>query len=63
MEFILLRDALTDNLMIIRKSMISSVEETTHDNKSVRKVCYTDGKTCEYVQNSLMDIFNALKET
>ena len=44
-EFILVSDALTDTLMIIRKSMICSVEEAIKDNKSVRRIYYTDDRT------------------
>lgn len=61
-EFILVRDALTDKLMIIRKSMICSVEEVTRDNKSVRQVSYTDNRLPEYVTDKLIDIFNMLEK-
>lgn len=61
-EFILVRDALTDTLMIIRKSMICSVEEAMKDNKSVRRIYYTDDRTCEYVNDSLISIWESLEK-
>lgn len=61
-EFILVREALTDKLMIIRKSMICSVEETTKDYKSVRRICYVDDRVPEYVQDTLIDILNNLEK-
>lgn len=61
-EFILVRDALTDTLMIIRKSMICSVEEAIKDNKSVRRIYYTDDRTCEYVNDSLISICESLEK-
>lgn len=60
-EFILVKEALTDKLMIIRKSMICSVEETTKDSKSVRRICYVDGRTPEYVQDKLINIIDSLE--
>lgn len=61
-EFILVSDALTDTLMIIRKSMICSVEEAIKDNKSVRRIYYTDDRTCEYVNDSLISIWESLEK-
>lgn len=61
-EFILVSDALTDTLMIIRKSMICSVEEAIKDNKSVRRIYYTDDRTCEYVNDSLISIWEGLEK-
>ena len=61
-EFILVSDALTDTLMIIRKSMICSVEEAVKDNKSVRRIYYTDDRTCEYVNDSLISIWESLEK-
>lgn len=61
-DFILVRDALTDKLMIIRKSMICSVEECLRDNKLVRRISYVDCRTPEYVSDSLINIMHALEE-
>ena len=60
-EFIIVRDALTDNLMIIRKSMIGIVEEDSKDKKSVRKITYTDRRDEDYVTDSLIDIIRELE--
>lgn len=60
-EFIIVRDALTNELMIIRKSMICSVENCLRDKKSVRQINYIDCRTPEYVSDSLIDIMNELK--
>ena len=60
-EFIMVRDALTNELMIIRKSMICSVENCLRDKKSVRRINYIDCRTPEYVSDSLLDIMNELK--
>lgn len=61
-EFILVRDALTDKLMIIRTSMICSVEEAVKDNNSVRRIYYTDNRTCEYVKDSLISIWENIEK-
>ena len=60
-EFIIVRDALTDNLMIIRKSMIGIVEEHNKNSKSVRKITYTDRRDEDYVTDSLIDIIRGLE--
>ena len=61
-EFILLKSALTNKFMIIRKSMICSVEEIVKDNQCVRVVFYTDCRPEEYVSDTLSDIIAALKD-
>lgn len=61
-EFILLKDATNKKSIIVRKSMICNIEEGEKDGKSVRVLHYTDGRGNEYIENTLLDIFNALKE-
>lgn len=61
-DFILLKDALNGKLLIVRKSMICSIEEGVRNNKSVRVLHYVDGRAEDYIENTLLNIFNALKE-
>lgn len=58
----MVRDALTSKLMIIRKSMICSVEESTKNNDPVRKITYTDNRPPEYVNDTLISIMKELEE-
>lgn len=61
-KFILLKDATNKKSIIVKKSMICNIEEGVKDGRSVRVLHYTDGRGDEYIENSLLDIFNALKE-
>ena len=59
-EFILVRDSLTSNLMLIRKSMICTVEEVFKDQKGVREITYVDLRPSDYVVDSMTDILKQL---
>lgn len=61
-NFILVRDALTQTLMIIRKDMICSVEESTKNNEPVRKITYIDNRPPEYVTDKLINIMDELEK-
>ena len=60
-DFILVREDLTDKLMIIRKSSILMVEEYTIKNRSCRKVTFTDRTDTKYVQDPLVNILKELE--
>lgn len=61
-EFILVRDANSSDLMLIRKSMICSVESVSKNGKMLRKISYTDCRPEEYVTDTFMDIIKELEE-
>lgn len=61
-NFILVRDALTQNLMIIRKEMICSVEESIKNKEPVRKITYIDNRPPEYVTDTLISIMKELEK-
>ena len=62
-DFIFVKDALTNKPMIIRKSMICSVEERTKDGTQVSQINYIDNRPPEYVLDSLNNILNALESS
>lgn len=61
-HFVMFTDALTGKSILVRKSMIFSVEEVTLDQRSVRKIHFIDGRETEYVEDELIKIFNYLEE-
>ena len=61
-EFILLKDATNKKSIIVRKSMICNIKEGIKDGWSVRVLHYIDDRGEEYIENTLLDIFNTLKE-
>ena len=61
-DFIIVKDALTKELMIIRKSMICTVEHAIKDGEKVRRITYTDNRPDEFVTDSLSYIINELKD-
>ena len=61
-NFILVRDALTQELIAIRKEMICSVEQSTKSNKPVRKITYIDNRTPEYVSDTMISILDELED-
>ena len=55
-DYILVKDALINKLMIIKKSMICTVEEATHQGKAVRKITYVDNRPEEFVSDTLLEV-------
>ena len=61
-DFMLLRDALTDDLMLVRKSMIFKVEECHEKKKQCRRIIYVDRCEDDFVTEALIDILNELEK-
>ena len=59
-DYILVKDALINKLMIIKKSMICTVEEATYQGKTVRKITYVDDRQDEFVSDTLLEIAQRL---
>ena len=59
-EFIIVHDALTGKFMLIRTSMICTIEDTYRNEMSVRRLTYVDGRPEEYISDTLVELMSDL---
>lgn len=59
-NYILVRDAITDGLIVIKKDMICTVEACRKYDQDVSLITFTDCRREKYVKNDLLSILQDL---